>query len=163
MIPEYIQMCADVWSFVLGISILTCYCVSILLTLSLNWNTKPWETAFVSRSISHANLTKVVLVMWFHLCLFPNRSKVHSSGAELIQSDTIPADTLSEYGVIIGLRHMPFWLWIIIVPSGGERIKQLSRWAFRNELFPCTADRKLLKHMWNSRNKENWFVFSIRF
>lgn len=79
-------------------------------------------------------------------CVFfqagPNRSKVHFSGAELIRSDTIPADTLSEYGIIIGLRHMPFWLWIIMVHSWGERIKQLSRWAFRNELFPCTADRK---------------------
>lgn len=62
-----------VWCLVLlAISILTSYGqVLILLPLSLDWNAEPWETAFVSCSISHVKVDKVVPVMWFHLSLLP--------------------------------------------------------------------------------------------
>lgn len=60
-----------VWCLVL-LAVLTCYGqVLILLALSLDWNAEPWETAFVSCSISHVKVDKVVPVMWFYLSLFP--------------------------------------------------------------------------------------------
>lgn len=73
-------------------------------------------------------------------CLtFQNLSAAHLTGAELIQPDMIPVDTLSGCAVLIGLRHMSFGLRIISVPSGGKHIMQLSRWWFRNEYLPLRS------------------------
>lgn len=68
-----------------------------------------------------------------------NFSPAHLTGAELIQPDMIPVDTLSGCGVLIGLRHMSFGLGIITCTpggGGGRHIMQLSRWWFRNEYLP---------------------------
>lgn len=112
---------SDVDQVLFGLSVLTCYWVHID---SVDVVPELKHKALGNGNCFMLNFTRVqrqnrVCYVIPPVSFFQNRSKVHSSGAELIQADTIPADTLSDYGIIIGLRHMPFWLWIIIVPSGG--------------------------------------------
>lgn len=127
-----------------------------------NWNTTLWENGncFTLNFTRETSATSCLLRDSTCLFLSQNRSKVHSSGAELIRADTIPADTLSERGIIIGLRHMPFWLWIIIM-GGGGRYQEVEH-SERNRSRAQQTDNG-----WNicenSRSKKKWSVFSTCF
>lgn len=136
--------------------------VLILLTLSLNWNTKPWETAFTPNFTCEPRQSRACYVIPPVSFSKPVQGPLQWSWTNFVWHDPC--------WYVVRVRHYnrPQTYAILAMDhyralGGGERIKQWSRWAFRNELFPCTADRKWLKHMWKSRNKVNWSVFPIRF